>query len=97
MKILLIRDKSFLKSLYEGSNPLKNKRLLNSSNDRQLDTILKYLHFVSNGHIKIKKENFEIINSENRLKLIKSTGNNILSNFRTTKIYQNLSLTCAKY
>jgi hypothetical protein len=71
MKSQLIRDKEFLKSLYEGSNPLKNRRVLNSANDLQLDTVLKYLHFVSNGHIKKKKENFENISKEKKLKTIK--------------------------
>ena len=71
MKSQLIRDKEFLKSLYEGSNPLKNRRVLNSANDLQLDTVLKYLHFVSNRHIKIKKENFENISKEKKLKTIK--------------------------
>jgi hypothetical protein len=71
MKSLLIKDKIFLKSLYDGANPLKNRRLLNISNDLQLNTVLKYLHFVSTRQIKIKKENFEKIEKGNKLKLIK--------------------------
>jgi hypothetical protein len=92
MKSLLIRDKTFLKSLYEGSNPLKNRRVLNSANDLQLDTLLKYLHFLSNGRIKMKKENFDIINKENKLKLIKSNVesksrlNNLIRSDRMTKL-----------
>jgi hypothetical protein len=92
MKTLLMRDKAFLKSLYEGSNPLKNKRILNSSNDSQLDTLIKYLHFVANGIIKIKKENFEAIKENNKLKLIKSNVESksklqiLLKNDRSSKI-----------
>jgi len=73
MKSLLIRDKAFLKSLYDGPNPLKNKRILNSSNDCQIDTLIKYLHFVANGIIKIKKENFDQIKEDGKLKLIKTS------------------------
>jgi hypothetical protein len=72
MKSLLIRDKLFLRELYEGPNPLKNIRILRGANDTQLDTLLKFLHFLANGEIKIKKENFEIIEREKKLKLIKA-------------------------
>ena len=71
MKSLLIKDKSFLRSLYDGPNPLKNKKVLNSANDSQLNTLIRYLHFVTSGQIKIKKENFEKIVADNKLKLIK--------------------------
>jgi hypothetical protein len=86
MKSLLIRDKGFLKLLYEGSNPLKNKRVLNSSNDCQIDTLLKYIHFVANGIIKIKKENFDQIKEEGKLKVIKT---NIESNTKLKKLLKS--------
>jgi hypothetical protein len=38
MKTLLIKDKEFLRTLYDGTNPLKNRRLLNIANDSQLNT-----------------------------------------------------------
>jgi len=72
MKSLLIRDKGFLRELFEGPNPLKNNRVLKGASDSQLNTLLKFLHFLSNGEIKMKKENFEIIERANKLKLIKS-------------------------
>jgi hypothetical protein len=72
MKSLLIRDKSFLRELYEGPNHLKNNRVLKGANDSQLNTLLKFLYFLANGEIKMKKENFEIIEKANKLKLIKS-------------------------
>jgi hypothetical protein len=71
MKSLLIRDKGFLRELYEGPNPLKNNRVLNGASDSQLNTLLKFLHFLSNGEIKMKKENFEILEKAKKLKLIK--------------------------
>jgi hypothetical protein len=71
MKNLLLRDKAFLKSLYEGPNPLKNRRVLNSANDSQLNTLLKYLNCVCNGQIKIKKENFELISSAKKVSALK--------------------------
>ena len=72
MKNLLLRDKTFLKSLYEGPNPLKNKRVLISANDSQLNTLLKYLNSVCNGQIKIKKENFELISNAKKISSLKA-------------------------
>lgn len=70
LKAMLIRDKGFLYTLYEGSNILKNKRLLTNASDSQLNTLLRYLHFVASGKIPIKKENFEKI-PHTKLNLIK--------------------------
>jgi len=72
MKSLLIRDKGFLHELYEGPNPLKNNRVLSGASDTQLNTLIKFLHFLSNGEITMKRENFEIIEKSQKLKLIKS-------------------------
>ena len=72
MKSLLIRDKGFLRELFEGPNPLKNNRVLKGASDSQLNTLIKFLHFLSNGEITMKKENFEIIENAQKLKLIKS-------------------------
>jgi hypothetical protein len=92
MKSLLIRDKGFLRELYEGPNPLKNSRVLNGASDSQLNTLIKFLHFLSNGEIRMKKENFEIIEKANKLKLIKSrvekkkNMNNLLKSERKDKM-----------
>ena len=58
LKSYLIRDKGFLKQLYEGPNPLKNKKVLTCADDSELNTLIKYLHYLSNGEIKMKKECF---------------------------------------
>lgn len=60
-KSQLIRDKLFLKELYESKSTSKSKRILYFANDTEIGTLLKYLHFISNGEIKIKKANFEAI------------------------------------
>jgi hypothetical protein len=92
MKNLLIRDKGFLRELYEGPNPLKNNRILNGANDSQLNTLIKFLYFLSNGQITMKKENFEVIENANKLKLIKSKVekkkhvNILLKSERNTKL-----------
>lgn len=49
LKLCLLRDKTFLKSLYEGPDSLKNVKILISAEDTQLNTLLKYLHFLANG------------------------------------------------
>ncbi len=70
MRSYLIRDKVFLKDLYTGDEPAKNKRLLYIADDGQLNTLIKYLHFLANGEIEIKKSIFEIIDKSKKLKLI---------------------------
>lgn len=49
LKLCLVRDKTFLKSLYEGPDSVKNYKILSSADDIQLITLLKYLHFLANG------------------------------------------------
>ena len=60
-KECLIRDKLFLKELYESNDQAKSKRILQSADDSQISTLLKYFNFLSNGEIKIKKIHFESI------------------------------------
>ena len=54
----LVRDKEWLQQLYTSTNTLQTKRLLNFATDTRLDTLIKYLHYLSNGAIKIKRANF---------------------------------------
>jgi hypothetical protein len=70
MRSFLIRDKGFLKELYIGVESSKNKRILYFAEDGQLNTLIKYLHFLANGEIEIKKSIFEIIEKSNKLKVI---------------------------
>ena len=70
VKALLLRDKGFLKELYEGDNPIKNKRVIQTADDSELNTLIKFLHFLSNGEIKMKKENFQKIQAAHKLKLL---------------------------
>lgn len=58
LKAYFIRDKFFLKSLYEGQNSLKNRRLILSANEGEIDTLIKYLHYLANGKIRISAKNF---------------------------------------
>lgn len=60
-KALLIRDKPWLGELYLATNILQSKRLLNYAADTKLDTLIKYLHYLSNGAIQIKKSSFDAI------------------------------------
>ena len=71
VKQCLIRDKGFLRELYESNNSNKTKSLLNSASDIKLTTLIKFLHFLANGEIPIKKENFEAIQSHKRLHFLK--------------------------
>lgn len=72
LKALLIRDKLFLKDLFEGPNPLKNNRILINATDSQLNTLLLYLHFLSTGQIKINKTNFEQLEKLKKITILKA-------------------------
>ena len=67
----LQRDKVFLRQLYEGQNASTNNRILTFASDTKLNTLIKLLHFISNGEIKIKRRNFEIIQANKKLALIR--------------------------
>ena len=69
-KPLLVRDKVFLRELYESSGVPNSKRLLLFASDQKLDTLIKFLHFVSNGEIKLKKEHFDVF-SKSQVTLMK--------------------------
>lgn len=90
-KSLLQRDKIFLKELYESDSQAKSKRILNFASDAELNTLTKYFHFVSNGEIKIKKQNFDAL-AKRHLNLIKkhfekkSNAQNLIQTSRKTKI-----------
>jgi hypothetical protein len=92
MKSYLIRDKGFLKQLYEGLDPKKNKKVLNNADDSELNTLIKYLHFLTNGEIKMKKECFKQIEESKKLKILrktiekKSKVQNFLKSSRINKI-----------
>ena len=71
VKQCLIRDKEFLRELYQSKSTYKTKTILNSSSDLKLETLIKFLHFLANGEIPIKKENFDALKSNKRLNFIK--------------------------
>ena len=81
----LIRDKSFLRELYEGEGRLKNNRILTFASDSKLNTLIRLLHFIdviqANKKLKIIKKTVEkraavnrLLQSEreNKLKFLKS-------------------------
>lgn len=72
MKQQLVRDREWLRSLYTADSTSKAKRILTYSSDAQLETLAKYLHFLSNGLIKMPKENFERLEKKH-MTLIKKT------------------------
>ena len=69
-KPYLVRDKVFLNELYQSSSVPNSKRLLLFASDQKLDTLIKFLHFVSNGEIKLKKEHFDVF-SKRQVALMK--------------------------
>ena len=70
LKSLLLRDKQFLKELYESQSASHSKNILNFASDAKLNTLIKFLFMVSNGHIKIKREHFDKLSSHH-VKLFK--------------------------
>ena len=71
MKSFLIRDEGFLRELYQSQSKPVCNRILNFASDIKLNTLIRFLHFISNGQITIKRTNFEIINSARKLSFIK--------------------------
>ena len=66
-----MRDKEFLRELYQVQSRLSNNRILTSASDTKINTLIRFLHFLANGEIRIKKENFELIQGNKKLNLIK--------------------------
>lgn len=71
LKLLLVRDKVFLKRLFSGPNYLKNRDILNAAEDNELNTLIKYLHFVANGEIPITKKNFTELQKQKKINYIR--------------------------
>jgi hypothetical protein len=71
VKSCLVRDKAFLRELYESNNSQNTKKLLTSASDLKLNTVIKFLHFLSNGEIKIKKQNFDALVTLKRFRFLK--------------------------
>lgn len=69
-KQMLVRDKQWLKELYESDTDINIKRLLNFASDAKLETLMKFIHLISNGEIKMTRENFDKI-EKRQLKIIK--------------------------
>ena len=70
-KSYLIRDKLFLRELYESPNKIVCNRILSFANDTKLNTLIRFLHFLATGEIPIKRNNFELIQAHKKLKYIK--------------------------
>ena len=92
LKNQLVRDKEFLRQLYETTEEQKPKQILTFASDQQLNTLIKFLHFLSNGEITMKKENFEQISKARKIHVLKkfvekkSAVNEMLKAERRTKI-----------
>ena len=92
VKTYLIRDKGFLKTLYESENHLTKRRILQSADDTKLNTLIKYLHFVATGEIHMTANNFAVVKESKRLPLIvmtveqKTKTLNLLQSPRETKL-----------
>lgn len=66
----LLRDKEWLEELYTANSALRCRKLLLFASDSKLDTLMKYLHYLSNGDITIKKSNFDALQKKH-LNIIK--------------------------
>lgn len=76
LRSCMIRDKSFLKSLYL-SNPLSNRTTLAFAQRKELLTLIKVLFFMARGEIPLKKIHYS--------NLIKSKKRNILQGIASVK------------
>ena len=69
-KPYLVRDKVFLNELYSSQSVPNTKRMLLFASDQKLDTLIRVLHFISNGEIKLKKAHFDVF-SKSQVSLLK--------------------------
>lgn len=85
LKAYFIRDKLFLRSLFEGPNSLKNRRLLLAASEGEIDTLIKFLHYLANGKIKITANNFDSLKKSRKLGYLRKTfeSNESLTNLLT--------------
>lgn len=67
----LIASKDFLSKIFIGK-PRQNCKAISLADEKKLNILIKILHLVCNGHIKIRKEHFEVIARSRRLGLLKS-------------------------
>lgn len=101
LKSQLVRDKEFLRQIYSGPNLIKNKRVLTSASDNELNTLLRYLFFVTNGDIQINAENFAQIKKMKKISLLhhklsnKADFQNFINGPRMLKIDFILKLSSA--
>jgi len=63
-KALLVRDKEWLQELYQSESLPNRKRLLVNASDKKIDTLIKFIHLLSNGVIKMHKKNFDEISKQ---------------------------------
>lgn len=61
VKSQLLRDKEFLRSLYQVDDFRQSKQTIIFASDAELSTLIKFLHLVTIGEIKIRKRDFEAI------------------------------------
>ena len=67
----LQRDKEFLRELFQTDDVNKSKQVLVFASDSKLNTLLKFLHFLTVGDIKIRREDFKVIEDAKKLKILK--------------------------
>ncbi len=73
LKSYFISDKAFLRSLFQGTNYLKNRRLILAANEGEIDTVIKFLHYLANGKIKITAQNFNFLKKSRKLAYLRQT------------------------
>jgi hypothetical protein len=52
---------------------VKNRKTLQTADDSELNTLIKYLHFLANGEIPMKKINFQAIKESKKQAFITKT------------------------
>ena len=73
LKAYFIRDKLFLRLLFEGSNPLKNRRIILAASEGEIETLIKFLHYLANGKIKITAQNFNFLKRSRKFSYLRKT------------------------
>jgi len=60
-KALLVRDSEWLESLYSANSNPHRRQLISTASDKKIDTLIRFLHLLSTGDIKMHKKNFDAL------------------------------------
>ena len=82
MRDVMMRDKSFLFSLFQTEQP----NALGHANANQMDTLIRVVHLILNNQIELLEENYNALKNTKRLKLLQQYFDSEKNFLKTLKL-----------